>query len=77
MRVSIPRENGVSEMIGALLLVAVISLAVSIAGVTILSSVNTSQVPAVTFSLANESKKCDHCPYRRRPPACRIIQDLR
>jgi len=32
MRVSIPRENGVSEMIGALLLVAVISLAVSIAG---------------------------------------------
>ncbi len=43
-------------MIGALLLVAVISLAVSIAGVTILSSVNTSQVPAVTFSLANESK---------------------
>jgi len=43
-------------MIGALLLIAIISLAVSIAGVTILSSVNTSQVPAVTFSITYEGR---------------------
>jgi len=43
-------------MIGALLLIAVISLAVSIAGVTILSSANVSHIPAVSFSIENESR---------------------
>jgi len=43
-------------MIGALLLIAVISLAVSIAGVTILSSVNVSHIPAVSFSIETRAE---------------------
>ncbi|HOT02711.1 MAG TPA: type IV pilin N-terminal domain-containing protein [Methanolinea sp.] len=51
-----PRDSAVSEILGALLLVAVISLAVSIVGVTIISNIETSQVPAVSFVITNQSQ---------------------
>ena len=51
-----PRDAAVSEILGALLLIAVISLAVSIVGVTILSNIETSQVPAVSLVIANQSQ---------------------
>jgi len=56
MRELISRESGVSEIIGVLLLIAIISLAVGITGVTILSSVNISRVPAITFSITHEGR---------------------
>lgn len=49
-------DMAVSEILGAILLIAVISLAVSIVGVTILSNVETSQVPAVSLVIANQSR---------------------
>ncbi|OPX71589.1 MAG: hypothetical protein A4E36_00019 [Methanoregulaceae archaeon PtaB.Bin009] len=51
-----PHDSAVSEILGAILLIAVISLAVSIVGVTILSNVETSQVPAVSLVIANQSR---------------------
>lgn len=51
-----PRDSAVSEILGALLLIAVISLAVSIVGVTILSNVETSQVPSVSLLITNQSQ---------------------
>lgn len=48
-------DDAVSEILGALLLIAVISLAVSIIGVTILSSVNTSQTPSLSLIISNQS----------------------
>jgi hypothetical protein len=56
MRINPPRDAGVSEILGALLLIAVISLAVSIVGVTILSSVETSQVPSLSLIISNQSR---------------------
>lgn len=50
------RNEGVSEILGAILLIAVISLAVSIVGVTILSNIDTSQIPAVSFVITNQSR---------------------
>ncbi|MCQ8893229.1 MAG: type IV pilin N-terminal domain-containing protein [Methanolinea sp.] len=55
MNTRFEHENAVSEILGALLLIAVISLAVSIIGVSILSHVNTSSVPAVSFVITNQS----------------------
>lgn len=49
------QDDAVSEILGALLLIAVISLAVSIIGVTILSSVNTSQTPSLSITISNYS----------------------
>lgn len=49
-------DTAVSEILGALLLIAVISLAVSIVGVTIISSIETSQVPAVSLVITNQSQ---------------------
>lgn len=49
-------EAAVSEILGALLLIAIISLAVSIIGVTILSSVNTSQTPSLSLIISNQSQ---------------------
>jgi len=64
MKASMPRESGVSEMIGALLLIAVISLAVSIAGVTILSSANVSHILQF-LSRSKREQRCDYYSYRR------------
>lgn len=49
-------DDAVSEILGALLLIAVISLAVSIIAVTILSSVNTSQTPSLSLIISNQSQ---------------------
>ncbi|MGV8130009.1 MAG: type IV pilin N-terminal domain-containing protein [Methanolinea sp.] len=49
-------DDAVSEILGALLLVAVISLAVSIIAVTILSSVDTSQTPSLSIIISNQSQ---------------------
>jgi len=48
-------DSAVSEILGALLLIAVISLAVSIIAVTILSSVDTSQTPSLSITISNSS----------------------
>ncbi len=55
---SFPRlgDDAVSEILGALLLIAVISLAVSIIAVTILSSVNTSLIPSLSLTVTNHSQ---------------------
>ncbi len=50
------QDDAVSEILGALLLIAVISLAVSIIGVTILSSVDTSQTPSLSIIISNQSQ---------------------
>ncbi|MDH7509434.1 MAG: type IV pilin N-terminal domain-containing protein [Methanolinea sp.] len=57
MREIYSSDAAVSELAGALLLIAVISLAISILGVTILSNINVSQVPAVSFVIENESAR--------------------
>lgn len=49
-------DSAVSELTGALILIGIISLAVSILGVTILSNVNVSQVPAVSFVIENDGQ---------------------
>ncbi|MFA5002075.1 MAG: type IV pilin N-terminal domain-containing protein [Methanolinea sp.] len=49
-------ESAVSEILGALLLIAVISLAVSIVAVTLLSSVDTTQTPALSILISNSSQ---------------------
>lgn len=49
-------DSAVSEILGALLLIAVISLAVSIVAVTILSSVDTSHTPALSILISNQSQ---------------------
>lgn len=56
MRLSFSPDSAVSEILGALLLIAVISLAVSIIGVTILSSVDTSQTPSLSILISNNSQ---------------------
>lgn len=48
-------DSAVSELIGALLLIAVISVAIIIFGVTILSNVTVSEVPAVSFVIEYKS----------------------
>lgn len=55
MRTLPSRDTAVSELVGVLVLVAIVSLAVAIVGVTILSGMNISQVPAVSFSIENQS----------------------
>lgn len=55
MREGNASDSAVSELIGVLLLIAVISLAISILGVTILSNINVSQVPAVSFVIGYEN----------------------
>ena len=55
MKLSFSPDTAVSEILGAILLVAVISLAVSIIGVTILSSVDTSQTPSLSIIISNSS----------------------
>lgn len=55
MREGNATDSAVSELIGALLLIAVISLAISILGVTILSNINVSPVPAVSFVIEYEN----------------------
>jgi hypothetical protein len=49
------QDHAVSEIVGALALVAVISLAVSIVGVVILSSTETAEIPSVTVRITNVS----------------------
>lgn len=49
-------DRAVSEIIGALLLIAVISIAVGIVGVTILSNAGTSQVPSLSVRITNDSR---------------------
>ncbi|MEM2124164.1 MAG: type IV pilin N-terminal domain-containing protein [Methanolinea sp.] len=55
MRTLPSRDPAVSELVGALVLVAIVSLAIATVGVTILSGMNVSQVPAVSFSIENRS----------------------
>lgn len=49
-------EDAVSEILGALLLIAIVSLAVSIIAVTILSGVDTSQTPSLSIVILNNSQ---------------------
>ncbi|MDD1715962.1 MAG: type IV pilin N-terminal domain-containing protein, partial [Methanolinea sp.] len=51
-----PRDAAVSEILGALLLIAVVSLAVSIVGVAILSNTETGEIPSVTVKITNISR---------------------
>lgn len=56
MSLSPPRDTAVSEIVGALLLIAIVSLAVAIVWVTILSSVNTSEIPSLSIVISNQSR---------------------
>lgn len=49
-------DDAVSEILGALLLIAIVSLAVSIIAVTILSSADTSQTPSLSIIISNQSQ---------------------
>jgi FlaG/FlaF family flagellin (archaellin) len=56
MRLISNGDSAVSEILGALLLIAITSLAVSIVGVTILSSIQISQTPSISVSVTNQSR---------------------
>ncbi len=56
MRTNPRCDTGVSEILGALLLIAIVSLAVGIIGVAILSSTETSQIPSISVRITNVSR---------------------